>query len=144
MFRLLVAGGRNFYDYRLLDSALTEWLHKYTSEQRKLVSSDVLDEVTKKGVNITIVNGDASGADRLSTMWARYNDLKVECFPADWKKYGASAGPLRNSKMIDSGIDYAILFEGGRGTKNMKSLLRESHISFQEVIDRPSIQVVYS
>lgn len=50
-------------------------------------------------------------------------------FPANWKKFGKAAGPLRNVKMIEEGKpDVVIAFPGGHGTANMVALAEASGI----------------
>ena len=48
------------------------------------------------------------------------NGLKVEKYPANWEKYGKSAGPKRNEEMANK-CDYVICFWDGKskGTKSM-------------------------
>ena len=54
----------------------------------------------------------------------------VEEYPADWKKYGKSAGPLRNQRMIDEGKpDLVVAFPGGVGTADMISRAKAYNIS---------------
>ena len=82
--RILVCGGRDFDNYKLL--------------------RDTLDEhscfMTNKCV---IISGKARGADTLGEKWAEENYLEVDPYPANWAKYGSKAGPIRNQQMIDEG-----------------------------------------
>ena len=52
--------------------------------------------------------------------YAEENGFKVEKYPADWEKYGKSAGPRRNKQMAEIS-DYVICFwdEKSKGTKSM-------------------------
>lgn len=59
--------------------------------------------------NIIIVSGCASGADAIGERYAEENGLKVEKYPANWKRYGRSAGPKRNKQMAEVS-DYVICF----------------------------------
>lgn len=70
---------------------------------------------------ITIVHGDARGADRISVQEALKHGLRVEAHPAEWDTYGKAAGPLRNTKMASLGADLCIAFlkDGSRGTMHM-------------------------
>jgi hypothetical protein len=119
MFRLLVAGGRDYYDYKFIDQILTEWLSKQDLDVQEIV----------------LVHGDANGVDRIAAQWAIYNGIAPEAHPANWKLQGRAAGYLRNTEMIHSGVDEAILFEGGAGTSNMKSLLSKFGSLFTEVVN---------
>ena len=95
---ILVCGGRNFDNKDMLFKAL-----------------DSLEfEVG------FVINGGASGADKLSTEWAEARNIKCRVYPAQWSVHGRAAGPIRNRQMLDSEpIDYVIAFPGGRGTANM-------------------------
>lgn len=94
--RVLVCGGREYSDDRFLD-----WV------------------LTKLPISV-IIHGAARGADSLAKEWAdAYHILEVP-FPANWDKYGKSAGHRRNTQMLVEGHpDYVVAFRGGRGTNNM-------------------------
>lgn len=49
-----------------------------------------------------IVQGGARGADELAESWAVGNDIPNQTFPADWKRYGKSAGMRRNIQMLEA------------------------------------------
>ncbi len=113
--KVLVCGGRKFNDYHLLDRALTR-LHK------------------EKGPIKLIVNGDALGADKASTVWAERNNISVAIFPAEWKRYGKSAGPRRNASMLrQTSPDCVVCFQGGHGTADMVMKARDANIPVWEV-----------
>ena len=98
--RVLVCGGRSFYDWRLLENTLYE-LNKE-------------EEITD------VIHGAASGADMLASQWACYNNVRMHPYPANWKKFGPEAGPIRNQQMIDEGKpDLVVVFPGGHGTADM-------------------------
>ena len=48
-----------------------------------------------------IIHGDAPGADQLAWDVARQLELPCRAYPAQWTKYGRSAGPKRNQHMLD-------------------------------------------
>jgi hypothetical protein len=97
--RVLVTGGRDFSDRTLLFEALDR-LH------------------TAHGFTV-LIHGDANGADRLSGEWAASKGIKVEVHPADWKKHGRAAGPIRNQKMLEEKPELVVAFPGGKGTADM-------------------------
>lgn len=67
-----------------------------------------------------LIEGGATGADRLAREWADMNGVQVLTFPAEWNIHGKSAGPIRNKKMLEEGRpDMVVAFPGGRGTQNM-------------------------
>lgn len=76
-----------------------------------------------------IIHGGCRGADRLADEWAKRNFIAVREFKADWGKYGPSAGPIRNERMLaEAEPDIVLIFPGGKGTLNMAILARTSGI----------------
>ena len=73
----------------------------------------------------TLRSGDAMGADIIADVCAQIHGWKVERYPAEWKKFGPSAGPKRNQLMVDlePKADLAIAFHPdlgkSKGTKDM-------------------------
>ena len=101
-FRILVCGGRDWDNQTLTAGVLDGFREQYH----------------EKGMPIVIVEGGARGADTLAREYAVKHNIPFEEFAAEWKKYGRAAGPVRNSKMLKSGIDVVIAFPGGRGTQD--------------------------
>jgi hypothetical protein len=55
-----------------------------------------------------VMHGDCpTGADRYAGQFASLWDLPFLPFPADWKKHGKSAGPIRNRDMIQNAATLA-------------------------------------
>lgn len=67
-----------------------------------------------------IISGHANGADTIAEHYAMDHHLQCELYPAEWDKYGRSAGPIRNEQMAKI-ADKVIVFWDGKshGTKNM-------------------------
>lgn len=107
MFKVIVAGSRNFADYRLLEHKCDWFL------------------ADKKSDGIEIVSGTAIGADTLGIRYAEKHGYAVRRFPADWETYGKGAGHRRNAQMAEY-ADALIAFWNGksRGTKNMIETMR--------------------
>lgn len=120
-FKLVVAGTRNFDDYELLRNKLATLLMK-----RRCWTIDCNEE---------IVSGGAPGADTLAVRYATEASIPFKVFPADWNKYGKSAGPRRNKQMAEY-ADAAIVFWDGksRGTQNMIQQMREAGKSVEVII----------
>ena len=111
-YRLIIAGTRSFNDYEML---------------RNTVFAALLEQARwTYGFSAEIVSGGAPGADTLAVRYATEADIPFKVFPADWKKYGRSAGPRRNRQMAEY-ADAAIVFWDGksRGTQNMIQQMRE-------------------
>ena len=100
--RVLIAGSRSFNDYR---------------KAKKIIDFYIVN--IRKGNEIIIVSGGASGADLLGERYATENGFKIERHPADWELYGKSAGIRRNKEMVLLS-DYVIcLWDGvSKGTKS--------------------------
>jgi hypothetical protein len=100
--RVLVCGGRDFDDQIAVWTAL--------DELRQRAPHDAL----------TIIQGGASGADKMARDWCAARKVPCINVPADWKKHGRAAGPIRNQKMLDEHVpDLVLAFPGGRGTADM-------------------------
>lgn len=101
MFRVIIAGGRDFDDYDVLTAYADKMLQNIDDE-------------------IQIVSGDARGADSLGVRYANERGYSVRHFPADWDKNGRSAGYIRNVEMAEN-ADALIAFWDGksRGTNHM-------------------------
>ena len=101
--RVVIAGCRDYKNY----------------EQAKEFIDLCLLEI-KNQDEVVIVSGGASGADAIGERYAKENGMKVEKYPAEWKKYGRRAGPMRNEKMAKI-CDCVICFwdEESWGTKSM-------------------------
>lgn len=115
--RVIVCGGRDYEDQTTVAEVL-----------RAIALPWDLDDP------ITLVHGDAPGADRLAAaFWTHSVDGNVESFPADWKRHGKGAGPTRNQQMLDAGADLVIAFPGGRGTADMVDRARKAGVIVLEV-----------
>jgi len=68
----------------------------------------------------TVLCGCAQGVDIAGAEWASERGIKVDYYPADWKKFGKAAGPIRNKKMaIDSDEVLVIRTKVSTGSENM-------------------------
>jgi hypothetical protein len=96
--KIIIAGGRDFDNYLLL-----------------------LEAVVKSGFDITeVVSGGAPGADSLGERFARDMEIPMKQFPADWKKHGKAAGPIRNGEMALYADALIAMWDGvSTGTANM-------------------------
>lgn len=73
----------------------------------------VREELAKLPADAVIIHGAARGADSLAANIARDLGLQVEGYPADWDKYGKSAGYRRNIEMLSQKPDLVIAFWDG-------------------------------
>jgi len=72
---------------------------------------------------VTVIHGACKGADHIAGLVAQSLGFRVVAVPADWKKYGKAAVPIRNRKMLELDPHYVIAFhddlDSSRGTKDM-------------------------
>lgn len=104
MHVVLVCGDRNWSDREALYRAL-DGLH---ADHR----------ITR------LVEGEAKGADTMAREWAETRGVLVDPYPADWKRYGRSAGPRRNTQMLVEGQPNLVVafhpnIAKSKGTANM-------------------------
>lgn len=112
--RVLVCGDRNWNNMNIIEREL-----------RKLPSDTI------------IIHGAAKGADTIAKFVAERIGLEIinegKGFPADWKRYGRAAGPIRNQQMINEGKPDLVLafhenISESVGTKDMVERARKSRI----------------
>ncbi len=110
--KVVIAGSRGFSNYSLLK----ESCNKFLRDKRELY-------------NIIIVSGNAKGADLLGEKYAEDEGFDLEIYPADWKKFGKSAGFRRNEQMAEI-ADALIAFWNGEshGTKHMIDICNKKGI----------------
>lgn len=98
--KVIIAGGREFYNYDLLELKC--------------------DKILSNVKDVEIVCGMAKGADQLGNIYASLKGFKVKKFPADWKNLGLKAGPIRNLEMANY-ADALIIFwdQKSSGSKDM-------------------------
>ena len=103
--KVIVAGGRDFNDYKLLKETLDSFQQEYG--------------------NITeVVSGGALGADKLGERYANENNTPIKRFVPDWEGLGKKAGHVRNRQMGDyakehNGMLVAFWDNQSKGTKGM-------------------------
>jgi hypothetical protein len=101
-----IIGSRTFNNYELLKEVMGDYLNRDNGLNCELV-----------------VSGGANGADSLGERWARENNIQTLIFKPDWKKYGKSAGFIRNEDIIKNS-DFVVAFwdEISKGTKSSINL----------------------
>lgn len=104
MYKLAIIGGRDFKNYSLMTKLLENYKSKIT----------------------LVVSGAAKGADSLGEKWAIDNNIETLIFPADWDRFGKTAGYIRNEDIIKH-CDLCIAFWDGKskGTKHSLSLCKK-------------------
>lgn len=113
MFKVIIAGSRSFNDYEKLKS--------------------FCDSVLINKTEIEIVSGCCiRGADKLGELYAKERNFCLSLFPADWDKYGKSAGVIRNKDMADYADALIVFWDGvSKGTKNMIKMAEKKNLSIK-------------
>ena len=114
MFKVIVAGSRNFGNYRLLKKKLDFYLQNKEE--------------------IEIVSGGARGADKLGELYAKQNNYKVHKFLANWREFGKKAGYLRNEEMAKYADACVVFWDGSsKGSKHMIDLAKKYKLKLRVV-----------
>lgn len=105
--KVIIAGSRDITDYNLVKLAIIK-------------SQFVIDE---------IVSGGAKGVDALGEKFAYENWISLKVFPANWDKYGKSAGYIRNEQMAKYADALVAIWDGkSPGTKHMIELAKKHNL----------------
>lgn len=93
----------------------------------------VRDVITILPEGSTVITGEQSGADAFARHWALRQELRLIVYPAQWTKFGTSAGPKRNQTMLDEQPDRVIAFPGpnSKGTWDMVRRAKRSGIKVE-------------
>lgn len=112
IFNIVVAGSRSFNNYQILEDRL-----------------DFLLQNIKNKYIINIVSGEAKGADYLGEVYAARRRFGIIRKPANWKKYGKSAGYIRNKEMAKIANAVVVFWDGqSSGSKHMIDLAIENKL----------------
>ena len=112
--RIIIAGGRDFKDYKRL----------------KLVVEHNVQNLD----SVEIICGEAKGADILGKQLAISKGWTVHSYPADWERYGKAAGYRRNEEMAKHAEALIAFWDGkSKGSANMIKLAQNKGL-FVKVI----------
>jgi hypothetical protein len=120
--RILVTGGRNYEPTAADVKAFLRVLHELTWGEPCEIGH----------------GGCPTGVDRWIDGWARAVGIPVTVFPADWRKHGKAAGPIRNGE----GVAWAgptgacVPFPGGSGTADCERQARAAGLEVVRIDER--------
>ncbi len=103
---VICAGCRKFNDYHLLAIKLDQFC------------------IAHKDANVEIVSGTCRGADKLGEQYAKEQNLKCKQFPAEWKKFGRGAGPIRNREMAKYASHLIAFWDGNKNRSGTWSMIQ--------------------
>lgn len=122
MFKVIIAGSREFDNYDML----------------KEKCDKILSRKVNEGEEIVIVSGTARGADTLGEKYAEERGYKIERYPANWDKYGKRAGYLRNKKMAEVSNACIVFLNPkaeNKGSKMMISIATEEKLLIRVITE---------
>lgn len=122
MFKVIIAGSREFDNYDML----------------KEKCDKILSRKVNEGEEIVIVSGAAKGADTLGEKYAEEKGYKIERYPANWDKYGKRAGYLRNKKMAEVSNACIVFLSSkaeNKGSKMMISIATEEKLLIRVITE---------
>lgn len=92
--------------------------------------SQVEAAIKNSGFDITtIISGAARGVDRLGEVYAEQNNIPIERYPAEWDKYGKSAGYRRNKQMVEVADAVIAVWDGtSKGTAHTINIAKAKSI----------------
>lgn len=121
---------------------------RHWGEEREGMGSDSLLAATLERVSIydrlrdlprsvEVIHGCAPGADTIAGIQAHVLHLRVTRVPADWKRYGRSAGVRRNQEMLALDPDLVIAFHrdllSSKGTRHMVTIARKAGVPVEVI-----------
>lgn len=116
MFKVIVAGSRDFNDYILLRRKMIHYLSR------------------KKPHEVEIVSGGARGADALGERFAKEKGCKLKIMKADWDLFGKSAGYIRNAEMSKYADACVVFWDGeSKGARHMIDLANKEGLPLKIV-----------
>lgn len=110
--RVIIAGSRGIFDLQVIEDAV-----KLAKDLHNIVPT-------------VVISGTAKGVDKLGEMYARNNDIPVEQFPADWDRFGKSAGYKRNGVMANNADALIAVWDGtSKGTGHMIDIAKTKKLA---------------
>jgi hypothetical protein len=99
--------------------------------RENITYDDVVKAISQsKFVISTVISGTARGVDRFGEKYASENCINIEKYPADWDKYGKSAGYRRNELMATKADALIAVWDGqSKGTKHMIDIAKKNGLS---------------
>jgi len=84
----------------------------------------IQESISVKGEKILITtdgDGGAKGADTLASIYAKEHNIPIIVYKPNWKKYGRSAGIIRNKDIVNY-CDKLVAFWDGKSKGTLNSI----------------------
>lgn len=69
---------------------------------------DEFDALLRENISMRVIQGGATGADYFAREWCAARKVDCVTVKAEWERYGSSAGPLRNQRMLELAPDLVL------------------------------------
>ena len=113
--RCIIAGSRTIYNYKAVEHIINQ-----TIKQHNLIINEV-------------VCGEAKGVDTCGKQYGINNKIQIKSFPAEWDKFGKSAGYIRNEEMAKYATHLILIWDGlSKGSKHMLDLANKYNLKIYE------------
>jgi len=113
--KLAIVGSRTFTIYEQLEKEL----------HTRFSIADIVE----------IISGGAQGTDTLAEKFADTHNIKLSVIKADWKRYGRSAGAVRNRQIVDRCTAMIAFWNGSSpGTRITIDMARNAQVDPLEVV----------
>lgn len=108
--KVIICGTRAFNDYKILQQTMTRFVEIF-------------------GAPTEIITGGCKGADELGGKWAANRNITEHQFLPNWNFWGKSAGPKRNSDMVNHADAVVAFWDGqSKGTEDTIKKARKRDI----------------
>ena len=116
--RIIVCGGRNFTDYKLLKRKLDKLTSKL--DKSKLV----------------ILSGHAKGADTLGEQWCFERKVTYEIYRPDYSQWGKKLAPIKRSEEMVKNANTLIAFWDGfsLGTRHIVEYAKKQGMKYRLIL----------
>lgn len=115
--KVIIAGSRNCTNFELLREKCDKILSKTDMN------------------TVEFISGGCRGVDKLGEQYAKSKGKTPIIYPANWKKYGKAAGPLRNLKMAENATHLiAFLEPGSKGTASMIKEAEKLNLKIRKIL----------
>ncbi len=107
-YTLGIVGSRCFTDYSRVEKEINFFI-----------------EFINQGKPSKIISGGAIGIDTLASVYAKNNNIAMITLKPEWKRFGKSAGYIRNKDIIDQSDYILAIWDGkSKGTKHSIDLAK--------------------
>ncbi len=106
--KLLIAGSRGITNYLLVE----DYVNKIVAKRKYIVSH--------------VISGCAAGVDTLGEIYADRRSITKVMKPADWNRWGKSAGYKRNVEMgKEADVGIVFILDNSKGSTHMVNIMKE-------------------